>query len=457
MSTYCSADAGWLECSPKFLNCMLEQHLPGFPVSTAPLWDLIRTHITAAGANANVYSSTELVALAPVIHDLLRVSQAYITHFAPFIKPNKSSQVNDYTLILKAVIQARHSLDSLLVALSYRIDKERRASAAVSVNVTADPALATSAYVDLLRSHVLANYALMHIVGWTTHLHNNFFNQQKAQQQQQQRKQLKQEQKQGKQRQGKQKQPGPTGPAAPSSNSSSTSSASSSTSTSQVPVSFQDLQLHLDHQSFVGVSGGESTLAAHATYYESMFALISGRKAANDALVGLYVHGHTLTPVEVLRLHFEALCDPPAASPQWRAQQHQVLSPGDPQLLSCSGAGAGVMKLLLEALVFAGRLGDLDLVLQVMEALGQAANASSRADREGFLMTRGQLLLQVIAVYLRESSEPEQGKHLKQPRQLKTLQPGKNGSLPGFLQSYVLMICSLVRTADGEDATKYGK
>ena len=67
---------------------------------------------------------------------------------------------------------------------------------------------------------------------------------------------------------------------------------------------------------------------------------------------------------------------------------------------------------------------------------------------------RGQLLLQVIAIYLRESSGPEQGKPLKQPRQLKMLQPGKNASLPEFLNAYVGMVNWLVRRGDGEEEYK---
>ena len=128
--------------------------------------------------------------------------------------------------------------------------------------------------------------------------------------------------------------------------------------------------------------------------------------------------------------------------------------PGDPQMQSSPGASAAVMKLLLEALVLAGKLGSLELVLEVMRALSEAANASSRADREEFVEARGQLLLQVTAVYLRESSGPGQGAYLKQPRQLKGLQHGNNEYLPEFLGEYTAMMNWLMRVGDGEEAYK---
>jgi len=48
--------AGWLSGAPKFLSSMLEQKLPGFPMSTVPLWDLIHTHFSAVVGNESIYS-----------------------------------------------------------------------------------------------------------------------------------------------------------------------------------------------------------------------------------------------------------------------------------------------------------------------------------------------------------------------------------------------------------------
>ena len=324
-------------------------------MSTVPLWNLIGNHFTAVIDTDKIYSCAELVALAPKIHELLHVSQAYITHFAPLITPSTSGEVKTYRALMKAVIDCRHSVGASLIVLRCRIAKTEAAAAAAG-NGTGDPVLATAAYLDLLRSSELANFALMHIGGLTVHLHNNFFSQQLQKRQQQQ---------QGK-KQAKQKQRGPKGSAAVCASSSSSSSNASSSATPQIPASFLDLQLQPDHQSFTRVPGGEKTIAAHAAFYQDHLALLGTKACPDGAALGHCLQVSTTMPAMVLDQHFIALRFPPAASPQLRAQQQQVLSPGDPQLLSSPGASAAVMKLLLDALVVGGKLGDLALVLLVI-------------------------------------------------------------------------------------------
>ena len=282
-------------------------------MSTVPLWDLIRIHFTAIVSNRTIYSCAELVALAPKFQELLRVSQAYVTYFAPLIPPSKSSQVNTYKVLMKAVIHCRHWLGALLVDLRRPIGRANDFfnEAAAAGTGKGDSALAMAAYVDMLRSSELANYALMHIAGWTVHLYL-------VNQQQQQGKQMKQKQAQQKQR-------GPTGSAAVFSSSSSGSSSTSinnasTSSTPQVPVTFQDLQLQPDHLSFTGVPGGEKTIAAHAAFYHDELATFSPKARPDATVLGCYLHVHAVACVSVLDQHFTALYAPPAASLQWRAQ-----------------------------------------------------------------------------------------------------------------------------------------